>query len=170
MTGDHAERRQGRRDFLRKAGTGAAVAGAAWAVPQIQTVPAGAAPVSWYLEIDPATCAVISPTTGSSITCDPTGWLTGQTGPVNGADINWTLVQNNGLDCTQGFVLTVTDPDTIIVAARAEETCANSSPPGQSRCVDGTINGAQTEVTFPDNFNPEQCLYDVFRIIIRQGS
>ena len=157
----------GRRDFLRKAGVGAAVVGAAWAAPQIRSQPAGAAPVLWYLELDPS-CAVISPTTASLNGCDPTGWMTGETGPVNGSDLNWTLTENNGANCLLGFDLTVTDVGATIVAAEAEEFCTDSSPPNSFRCVPGSITGAT--VSFPDNSAGENCAYVGFRIIVALGS
>jgi hypothetical protein len=159
-----------RRDFLRKAGVGAAVAGGAWVVPEIITAPAGAAPITWWVEIDPTDCSAVL-TTSSSIGCDPAGWAPAQTPPTNGIDLNWTIVENAGPgDCTLGFTFTISDLITTIVAAEAEETCAASSPPGESRCVTGTIDGPMTGVSFPDNFTPEQCTYDVFRIVIVQGS
>lgn len=153
----------GRRSFLRRA---AVAGGVAWVAPQVLTTPAGAAPVDWYLELDPDGNAV---TTTTSTSCEPMGWVAGASPPVNGVDLDWTLTFNNGLDATQGFVLTFDDPGAVILESLAEETCLASSPPGEVRCVAGTPNGLN-EVSFPDSFVPEQCLYDVFRIRVQSGS
>ncbi|MEJ5254883.1 MAG: hypothetical protein WHS89_05990 [Acidimicrobiales bacterium] len=135
--------------------------------PQIITTPAGAAPVTRYLELD--SYGVPQVTTPSGIGCDPAGWVTGQPALVNGIDLNWTIVFNNGFDATQGFQITFTDPSAVVLAAEAEETCAGSSPPGQSKCVTGTI-GPINVVDFPDMTVPELCVYDVFRIVVQSGS
>lgn len=155
-----------RRRFLK----GAAVAGGAvWVSPLILTAPAGAAPTVWYVEFDPNGAAVTTTSSGLVPPCEPAGWTPGVLPPVNGVDLNWTMTFNNGFDATQGFSLTFSDLGAQILGAEAEETCALSSPPGETRCVTGTIIGLDT-VTFPDNFNPEQCLYDVFRIVLQTGS
>ena len=161
-TADH-----GRRDFLRKAGVGVAVAGAAWVAPQIRSEPAGAAPVTWYLEIA-ATCAEVSPTTSSGNGCEPVAWMVGETGPVNGSDLNWVLTENNGSNCLAGFSLTFSDLGITIVDATAREFCTDSSPPSSFRCVPGNISGST--VSFPDNSSPENCAYVGFWIIVNLGS
>lgn len=158
----------GRRDFLRKAGVGAAVAGAAWVAPQIRSEPAGAAPVTWYLQLLPD-CSQVSPTTAPSTAgCEPVAWMTGETGPVNGSDLNWTLTENNATDCLAGFSLTFSDVGITIVDATAEEFCTDSSPPNSFRCVPGNISGST--VSFPDNSSPESCVYVGYWIIVNLGS
>jgi hypothetical protein len=159
-----------RRTFIRRA---AVVAGAAWVAPQIITTPAGAQSMVWLVEIDPITCEAVFTTASSLVPpCEPADWVVGEPPPVNGLDLNWTIVDNNGgLDCTLGMTLTFTDPGAVILGAEAEETCLNSSPPGETRCVAGTAIG-MNGVSWPDNFtgNPEQCIYDVFRIRVQTGS
>ena len=168
---DHLARPD-RRDFLRKTGVGAAVAGGAWVVPQIFSSPAGAAPITWYLEIDASDCSVVASTTNSGFGCDPTGWLSGQTPPVNGVDLNWTLTENAGAgDCTDGFVLDISDLGTIITFAEADVFCTNVSGGNNNQCRSGTIDGPMTQVDFGSlASDPQDCIYTTFRIIIVQGS
>ncbi|WP_208027200.1 hypothetical protein [Rhabdothermincola sediminis] len=156
--------RTDRRSFLRRA---AVVGGAAWVAPQVVTVPAGAAPVTWYVELDLDGNAVL--TTASTIGCDPAGWVDGLLPPINGVDLNWSIVFNNGFDASQGMQATFSDIGAVIVDASAEETCAGSSPPGAVRCVPGDI-GPVNVVDFPDMTVPESCVYDVFRIVLQTGS
>jgi hypothetical protein len=163
---ERGETTTGRRTFLRRA---AVAGGVAWVAPTVLSTPAGAQPVSWYVEIDP-NCNVVT-TTLSSLgpDCEPAGWIPGQPAPVNGVDLDWSMTMNNGDDCSQGFVIAFDDPGAIILGAVAEETCLASSPPGEVNCITGTPVGLNG-VSFPDNFVPEQCLYDVFRILLQTGS
>lgn len=156
----------GRRLFLRRA---AVAGGVAWVAPQVLTTPAGALPIDWLLEFDPNCNAVTTTNSILGSSCDPPSWAAGVLPPQNGIDLDWTMVMNNGTDCSQGFVITFDDPGAVILAALAEETCLASSPPGEVNCVTGVPNGLN-EVSFPDNFVPEQCLYDVFRILMQTGS
>jgi hypothetical protein len=155
----------GRRTFLRRA---AVAGGVAWVAPQVLSAPAGAQVVDWYVEFDPNCNAVTTTPSVLVPPCEPPDWIVGAAPPVNGVDLDWTMVMNNGSDCTQGFVITFNDPGAIVVAAVAEESCSLSSPPEQ-RCVTGVPNGLN-EVSFPDNFVPQQCLYDVFRLVLQLGS
>jgi hypothetical protein len=152
--------------FLRRA---AVAGGVAWVAPQVLTTPAGALPIDWLLEIDPNCNPVTTTNSILGSSCEPPTWVSGEPPPVNGLDLDWTMSMNNGTDCSQGFVITFSDPGAVILAAMAEETCLASSPPGEVNCVNGIPNGLN-EVSFPDNFVPEQCLYDVFRILLQTGS
>lgn len=128
-----------RRTFIRRA---AVVAGAAWVAPQIITTPAGAQSMVWLVEIDPITCSAVATTASSLVPpCEPADWVVGEPPPVNGLDLNWTIVENNPGDCTLGMTITFTDPGALILEGVAEETCLNSSPPGETMCVPGTAIG-----------------------------
>jgi hypothetical protein len=161
-----SETTTGRRTFLRRA---AVAGGVAWVAPTVLSTPAGAQPVNWYIEFDPSCNAVTTTLSSLGPDCEPAGWIPGQPAPVNGVDLDWVMTMNNGVDCSQGFAITFGDPGAVILGAVAEETCLASSPPGEVTCITGSPIGLNG-VSFPDNFVPEQCLYDVFRILLQTGS
>jgi hypothetical protein len=157
-----------RRTFIRRTAAMTGAVGAVWVAPQIISSPAGAAPVTYYLELDPDCTPVTTTPSSLDPLCEPAGWTTGVDPPLPGV-LNWTMAMNNGLDCSQGFVITFTDYNAVVLGAEAEETCAGSSPPGVVRCVTGTPLAVNV-IEFPDMAVPEACVYDVFRIVVQTGS
>lgn len=150
---------QDRREFLRKAGLGAAVAGA-WVAPQVLstgTASAACSPITKLLQVSAPTCSAMTTTVDSDLPgCVPTSWATGQNDGVTftcGADVH-------------GGTITITDGCTP-VSAKVVKYCALVSGGGAYSCVTGTIAG--NVVTFPTITGlglTQGCVYLEYRITL----
>ncbi len=147
-----------RRTLLRRVAQGAAITGAMVATSQIvQSSPVHAAcsPVTKLLQVNPANCMQIAPTTnptsGQPPTCVTTNWVAGQSDTV-------------GYTCPNTYQVNITDPECDPVQAWAVKSCLLASGI-QVTCVPGTISGDL--VTFPTFTAAEvaqNCVYLDYRI------
>lgn len=144
-----------RREFLRRAGLGAAVAGA-WVAPQVLSTPTASAacsPVEKFLQVSIG-CAGVARTAPSLLGCAPTGWTT----PGNDG-VGFACAPAPGI--AKGATITIAAGCTPL-QAMAVRTCFLSSGGSPVRtCIPGTIVGQV--VTFPTITDP-RCFYDAYRI------
>jgi len=150
---------QDRREFLRKAGLGAAVAGA-WVAPQVlstSTALAACTPIPKLLQINANSCGDMTTTEDPDLPgCKPSGWATGRDDGV-------------GFTCSgdeMGATITITDNCTV-TGAKAVKWCSLASG-NQYQCIDGAI-GPSNVVTFPTITGSDitqGCVYIEFRIAL----
>ena len=141
-----------RREFLRRAGLGAAAAGA-WVAPQVLSsgvAHAGCTPVIRCLQVTASGCS------GSGMTgfagCLPSGCsLGGSTPPVS-----WTCAGNS---------VTITTAGCTITDAVGVKACIGSGGPA-TFCVAPSSSLPATTVTFPTLVAPPACNYLYFRLSI----
>lgn len=145
-----------RREFLRRAGLGAAVAGA-WVAPQVLSTPTASAactPVDRLLQVSIGCAAVVTTTNAGLPACVPTGWANGRNDGVG-----FACAPAPGV--AKGATITIAAGCTP-TEAMAVRTCFLSSGGSPVRtCVTGTIVGQV--VTFPTITDP-RCFYDAYRI------
>jgi hypothetical protein len=148
---------QDRREFLRKAGLGAAVAGA-WVAPQVLstgTASAACSPITKLLQVSAPTCSAMTTTVDSDLPgCVPTSWATGQ----NDGHLHLRADVHGG---------TITITDGCTPGSGVVKRCA---PRLRRRCVPrvtGSIAG--NVVTFPTITGAELtqgCVYLEYRITV----
>ena len=153
-----------RREFLRRAGLGAAAA-TAWVAPQVlgtATASAGCTAITKELQINPSNCASVTPTGVDPYLpgCVPSGWIGGQSDVLS---ITCTQNVNGGI---YGLSVRIDSVGCTIVAGKAVKYC----PSGSSHyvCVDGTVTGGNT-VTFAtiSPSDPAGCISEWVGITVR---
>ena len=149
---------QDRRDFLRKAGLGAAVAGA-WVAPQVLSTPTASAactPLIKLLQVAAPSCLEMTTSLDANLPgCVPTSWATGRNDGVG-----FTCAGN-----ALGATITITDGCTP-VSAKVVKYCPLASG-SQYSCITGSIVG--NVVTFPTITGSgiiEGCVYLEYRITV----
>lgn len=150
-----------RREFLRRAGLGAAVTGA-WIAPQVLSTGvahAACTPIDKCLQIVPSSCSSGGvPVDGTTMgSCVPDPWCSDGTNH----GITYTCSSNS----TQGSTITITSAGCWIVDAVAVKFCPAASGT-KYFCVPGTISVDELSVTFPTIVPPPSCDYLVYRIAI----
>jgi hypothetical protein len=151
-----------RREFLRRAGLGAAAAGA-WVAPQVlgtATVSAACTPVDKFLQV-----AASGATSGESMTndpnlpgCKPSTWVTDRTDGIT--------FTPNPTNLEYGGTLTITSAGCTPVQAKVVKYCPSGSGSGYV-CINGTIVG--NDITFPALTLAEQdagCVYQRIRVYL----
>ena len=145
-----------RREFLRRAGLGAAAA-TAWVAPQVlgtATASAGCTAITKELQINPSNCASVTPTGVDPYLpgCVPSGWIGGQS---DGVTFTCTPVSPSGI---YGISVTITNGCTII-GGKAVKYCPSGST--HYSCVTGTVTGGTT-ISFPtlSPSDPAGCIYE----------
>lgn len=149
-----------RREFLRRAGLGAAVTGA-WIAPQVLSTGvahAACTPVAKCLQIVPSTCSETATSSSPLGSCVPSGWCTD--GHLDG--VTFTCSANTD----QGSTITITSAGCTIDDAVAVKFCPAASGGTQYSCIPGTIGGGGTTVTFPTIVAPPTCQYLLYRITL----
>ena len=140
-----------RREFLRRAGLGAAAAGA-WVAPQVLSsgvAHAGCTPVTRCLQVTASGCSGSGMTSSPLGTCLPSGCSVGGSTPP----VSWTCGTNS---------VTITTAGCTIVDAVAVKSCSGSGGPALL-CVTPSSMTATT-VTFPTLVAPPTCTYLVYRL------
>jgi hypothetical protein len=155
-----------RRQFLQRAGMGAAAVGA-WVAPQVlftATAAAGCTPITKLLQIPACTC----PSSGGAVTttdsnlpaCVPSGWANGRNDGVS-----FTCSALSGNPCHGGSI-NILESGCGPTEGRAVKFCPLASG-NKYTCVSGTISGGT--ITFPLIPSGEQasgCVYIDYRITV----
>jgi hypothetical protein len=154
-----------RRDFLRRAGLGAAAAGA-WVAPQVlstSTASAACTPVCKLLQVTTGCAPASTNVNGNLPGCVPSC--------QSGVAGSWASGPNDlvGFSCTpapggnsKGATITIANGCTP-ADAKAVKQCSASGGLVTYSCVSGSISGQV--VTFPTITDP-QCFYDAYRITV----
>lgn len=143
-----------RREFLRRAGLGAAAAGA-WVAPQVLSTGvahAGCTPVNRCLQVTVSGCAGSGITASPLGTCLPAGCTAGGGLPPG---VTWTCGTNS---------VTITAAGWWLSDAVAVKSCSGSGGPTLS-CVPYSSLTATT-ATFPTLVAPPTCTYLLYRLTI----
>ncbi len=155
-----------RRQFLQRAGLGAAAVGA-WVAPQVlftASAAAGCTPITKLLQIVACNCPVgagsVTTTDPNLPSCAPSGWASGRNDGVT-----FTCGALGGNACWGGFI-SITSSGCSPSAGRAVKFCPNASGTKYS-CVTGTVSGGT--ITFPLLSSAERaagCVYVDYRITV----
>jgi len=155
-----------RRQFLQRAGMGAAAVGA-WVAPQVlftATAAAGCTPITRLLQINACTCpssgGVATTTDVNLPACVPAGWANGRN---DGVTFTCSALAAN--PCHGGSI-SITSSGCGPTAGRAVKFCPSASG-SLYTCVTGTISGGT--ITFPLLSSAEQaanCIYIAYRITV----
>lgn len=161
-----AESGHGRRQFLQRAGLGAAAVGA-WIAPQVlftASAAAGCTPITKLLQIVACTCPVgVGSTTSTDSnlpSCAPAGWATGRNDGVT-----FTCGALGGNACWGGFI-NITSSGCSPSSGRAVKFCPLASG-SKFSCVTGIVSGGT--ITFPLLTSAERlngCVYLDYRIVV----
>ncbi len=150
-----------RREFLRRAGLGAAAAGA-WVAPQVlgtATVSAACTPVDKFLQVAAQGGSEESTTNDPNLPgCKPSTWVTGRTDGITFTPDPTTL--------GAGGTLTITSVDCTPLEAKVVKYCPSGSGSGYV-CITGTIVG--NDITFPALTGAELaagCVYQRIRVYL----
>ena len=155
-----------RRQFLQRAGLGAAAVGA-WVAPQVlftATAAAGCTPITKLLQVRACTCpgssGAVTTTDGNLPGCVPSGWANGRNDGVG-----YTCTATAGNPCWGGSI-TILGTSCVPTAGRAVKWCRLASGT-KFTCVTGAIVGST--ITFPALSTQEQvtgCIYVDYRITV----
>lgn len=155
-----------RRQFLQRAGIGAAAVGA-WVAPQVlftATAAAGCTPITKLLQIPAATCPSsggATTTTDSNLpSCVPSGWANGRN---DGVSFTCSAL---GANPSHGGAINILDAGCGPTEGRAVKFCPLASGTKYT-CVTGTISGGT--ITFPYLTSAERatnCIYIDYRITV----